>query len=132
MLATNPQSLSYNRFIIADYISEKSMRQIAYVLISLIMASWFAIIAVFSIQNIQEVSLKFLLFESIKIPIGVLLSFSLALGMVFGAILPLIFTANQPQSKRERKASTFIRQELEEIEAEDPLEDWEDVQQETW
>lgn len=63
------------------------MKLVSNFLTSLIVAGWIATIAVFSIQNITAVSLKFLAFESIKLPVGVLLSLSIGVGMIVGAIL---------------------------------------------
>jgi uncharacterized integral membrane protein len=62
---------------------------------SLIMAGWVSAIAIFSIQNIQEVSLKFLNFESIKLPIGVLLAFCLGIGFILGSFLPLMWQSSR-------------------------------------
>lgn len=67
------------------------MKAIASLLASLLMAAWIGAIAIFSIQNIQDVSLKFLAWQSINFPLGVLLAFCAGLGMVLGSLLPLLF-----------------------------------------
>ena len=67
------------------------MKVIANILSSLIMAAWIGAIAIFSIQNIQDVSLKFIVFESINFPIGVLLAFCAGAGMILGSLLPLLW-----------------------------------------
>lgn len=67
------------------------MRTIANFFNSLIMAGWIGAIAIFSIQNIQAVSLQFLGFRSIQIPVGVLLAFFVGIGMVLGSLLPLLW-----------------------------------------
>ncbi len=59
---------------------------IAFVIISLIMV----IMAVISIQNITAISLEFLGFRSVEIPLGVLLAFSFAVGFILGAIFPFV------------------------------------------
>jgi len=64
------------------------MKTFANLLSSLIVAGWIGAIALLSIQNIKPVSLKFLYFESIEIPVGLVLAFSVGLGMISGAILP--------------------------------------------
>jgi uncharacterized integral membrane protein len=66
---------------------------------SLIMAGWIGAIAVFSIQNIQQVSLKFLTFQSIKLPIGVLLAFCLGFGFLLGSLLPLLWQRSRRASR---------------------------------
>ncbi|EGJ30701.1 MULTISPECIES: LapA family protein [Moorena] len=60
-------------------------------LTSLIVAIWIGAIAIFSIQNITEVSVKFLVFESIDLPIGVVLAVSVGIGLLGGAIAPLVW-----------------------------------------
>ena len=48
------------------------------------------LMAVLSIQNITPISLKFIVFRSVEIPLGVLLAFSFGVGLIFGAIVPLV------------------------------------------
>ncbi len=67
------------------------MKFLANFLNSLIIAGWIGAIAVFAIQNIQNVSLKFLVWESIQVPVGVLLAFCLGVGYICGAFLPLFW-----------------------------------------
>ncbi|MGK7959437.1 lipopolysaccharide assembly protein LapA domain-containing protein [Crocosphaera sp.] len=70
-------------------------------IIAVLLAFWLGAIAIFSIQNITAVSLKFLVWESIKLPIGILLSFCVGGGLIIGSFFPLLFK----QSKRPRKPS---------------------------
>ncbi|WP_293095911.1 LapA family protein [Moorena sp. SIOASIH] len=67
------------------------IRVLGLLLTSLIVAIWIGAIAIFSIQNITEVSVKFLVFESIDLPIGVVLAVSVGIGLVGGAIAPLVW-----------------------------------------
>lgn len=67
------------------------MKAFANLLTSLIIAGWISAIAILSIQNFTPVSLKFLSFETIQIPVGIVLAFSVAVGVVGGAIAPLIW-----------------------------------------
>ncbi|EDZ93125.1 conserved hypothetical protein [Limnospira maxima CS-328] len=53
---------------------------------SLILAVAIAAVAILSVQNATPVSLQFMIFESINIPVGVVLAFSLAIGLIAGAI----------------------------------------------
>ncbi|MGK7938942.1 MAG: LapA family protein [Crocosphaera sp.] len=59
------------------------------IIISILLAFWLGAIATFSIQNITMVSLKFLLWKSIELPIGVLLSFCVGGGLIMGSLFPL-------------------------------------------
>ena len=55
-------------------------------------AGYIAAIAIFSIQNIKPVSLKFLTLQSINLPVGVLLTFCGAVGIIIGWFIPLLFS----------------------------------------
>ncbi|MDJ0571541.1 MAG: LapA family protein [Pleurocapsa sp. MO_192.B19] len=68
------------------------MKAFAGLLNSLILATWVIAIAIFSIQNIQDVSVKFLVFESITVPVGVLLAFCSGIGMILGWLIVLLFS----------------------------------------
>lgn len=68
------------------------MKSFTSLLSSLILAILGVAIAVFSIQNIQDVSLKFLTFESITLPVGVLLALCSAIGIILGALIPILFS----------------------------------------
>lgn len=59
---------------------------------SLMLAGYIVAIAIFSIQNIEPISLKFLVFQSINIPVGVLLAMCGGVGMMIGWFVSLLFT----------------------------------------
>ena len=67
------------------------MKTIANLITALILTSWIVTIAILSVQNYTLVSLKFLNVESVKIPIGILLAFSVGVGIMAGAIVPLFW-----------------------------------------
>ena len=67
------------------------MKSFTSLLSSLILAILIVAIAIFSIQNIQDVSIKFLTFESITVPVGILLAFCSAIGIVLGGLIPMLF-----------------------------------------
>ena len=68
------------------------MKSFVRLLNSIVLAISVVAIAIFSIQNIQDVSLKFLTFESITIPLGVLLALCSGVGMILGWLIPLLFS----------------------------------------
>ena len=71
-------------------------------LTSLVVAGWVSAIAIISVQNYTPVSVKFLTFQSIQIPIGIVLGFSAAAGVIGGAIAPIIFRGyNSPNQNEE-------------------------------
>ena len=75
------------------------MKALAGLLNALLLGTWMTAIAVFSIQNIQNVSLKFLVFESISVPVGVLLAFFGGIGIVLGWLIPLLFSRRRSISQ---------------------------------
>jgi lipopolysaccharide assembly protein A len=76
------------------------MRFIANLITSLLIAGSIATMSVFSIQNITPVSLKFIQFESIQIPIGVLLSICVGSGFIMGAFVPPLLSSPKNSSRR--------------------------------
>ncbi|MFB2983623.1 lipopolysaccharide assembly protein LapA domain-containing protein [Microseira sp. BLCC-F43] len=68
------------------------MKSIANLIACLILAVWAIAIALFSVQNATPVSLKLLGFESIQMPVGVVLAFSAGIGVMLGAIALPVFT----------------------------------------
>jgi lipopolysaccharide assembly protein A len=73
------------------------MKSIANLIACLTLAVWAIAIAIFSVQNATPVSLKLLGFESIQMPVGVVLAFSGGMGVVLGAIALLLFTRSSRQ-----------------------------------
>ena len=69
-------------------------------IVAVLIAFWIGAIAIFSIQNITTVSLKFLFWESIKLPIGVLLSFCAGGGFILGSFIPFLFKPPKRRTKR--------------------------------
>lgn len=55
-------------------------------LTSLILGAWVCIIALISVQNATPIALRFLTFQSVALPMGVILAFCATLGMVSMAI----------------------------------------------
>jgi uncharacterized integral membrane protein len=76
------------------------MKTIANLLTSLILAAWVSAIAILSIQNITAVSLKLLTFESIQLPLGIVLAFSVGVGAIGGAIAPLVWQLSEGQREQ--------------------------------
>ncbi len=66
-------------------------------LVSLVLAAWVSAIALVSVQNATPVSLQFLVWRSVQVPLGLLIGFSASIGVVGAAlVLP---TGNRPQKR---------------------------------
>lgn len=69
------------------------MKTIASLLVSFAVAFWVSAIAILAVQNAEPVSLKFLGFQSISIPFGVLLSLCASVGILATSIItPILQT----------------------------------------
>ena len=68
------------------------MKSFTNLLSSLILAIAIMAIAIFSIQNVDDVSVEFLNLESITVPVGILLVFCSAIGMILSWFIPLLFS----------------------------------------
>jgi uncharacterized integral membrane protein len=77
------------------------MRTLANLLTSLVVAIWVVAIAILSVQNATPVSLKFLNFQSIQLPLGLVLAFSAALGIIFIALTQPLWSLADSRAKSE-------------------------------
>ncbi|KGF71756.1 hypothetical protein DO97_15890 [Neosynechococcus sphagnicola sy1] len=60
-------------------------------------ALWMAAIAILAVQNATPASLQFFVWQSIQIPIGVILAFSLAMGLLGGSLLIALLAFERSQ-----------------------------------
>ena len=65
------------------------MKTLGLLLSMTLMAMLLGLVAIASIQNIEIVSIKFLLWESVKLPFGVLLAFAVGFGLIMGSFIPV-------------------------------------------
>ncbi|KAM3090121.1 LapA family protein [Phormidesmis sp. 146-35] len=73
------------------------MRSLASLLTATIVAVWIVAIALISVQNATPVALRFLNFQLIEIPFGLVLAFSAGIGVLGTAIAqPLLGFSNPP------------------------------------
>ncbi|MEB3225538.1 MAG: LapA family protein [Synechococcus sp.] len=54
-----------------------------------LLAAVIGAVAVASIQNIELVSIKFLVWQSVQLPFGILLAFGIGLGLVLGSFISI-------------------------------------------
>ncbi|HEY9808937.1 MAG TPA: lipopolysaccharide assembly protein LapA domain-containing protein [Halomicronema sp.] len=66
------------------------MKLIFPIIICLIFAFWLIAIAILSVQNATVVSLKFLSWQSIQMPVGIVLAMSAGVGLLGGAFAQLL------------------------------------------
>ncbi|MEM1290393.1 MAG: hypothetical protein AAGH67_02790 [Cyanobacteria bacterium P01_H01_bin.162] len=65
--------------------------------LALILALWVMVIAIVSVQNATPVAIEFLGLRSVELPVGVVLSFGVAGGLVVTALLMTVARDRRPQ-----------------------------------
>ncbi len=75
------------------------MSALTNLLISTIAAIWIVVIALLSVQNATIVSLKFLFWQSIDLPWGLVLAGMVGVGFTIGGCLPLLGNNSTPNRK---------------------------------
>ena len=76
--------------------------------ILVIIAVWVVAIAIISVQNATPVSLQFLVFQSIQIPFGLMLAFSVSVGLLGTAVLQPLWGLGESQSRIDEDAEFFV------------------------
>ncbi|MCF2147518.1 LapA family protein [Desmonostoc muscorum LEGE 12446] len=87
------------------------MKTLAPLLTIVVVAVWVVAIAIISVQNATPVSLKFLTFQSIQMPAGLVLAFSAVIGLIGTALLQPIWDlsgSGQGNSRLEDDAEFFV------------------------
>ncbi|MFM2063677.1 MAG: hypothetical protein RLZZ507_3348 [Cyanobacteriota bacterium] len=84
------------------------MKNFVNLFISIVIAGWVLVIALISVQNATPVSLKFLIFQSIQVPFGLMLAFWVAVGLVGGAVLEPLWGLGESKSRVDEEAEFFI------------------------
>lgn len=68
------------------------MKNVPPIILILIVALTLISIAILSVQNATLVAIKFFGFQSIEMPLGVILAFCASLGAIITVILPTLFS----------------------------------------
>ncbi len=68
----------------------KNLPSLFTLFLSVVLATWILAIALISVQNATPISLRFLVFQSIQVPFGLMLAFWVVVGLItvsFGQLL---------------------------------------------
>jgi lipopolysaccharide assembly protein A len=76
-----------------------NMSAMTNLIISTIVAAWVVTLALLSVQNASIVSLKFVFWQSIDLPWGLVLAGAVGFGFIIGGCLPLL-SSNDTATKR--------------------------------
>ncbi len=77
------------------------MKSFATLIASLIIAVWISAIAVISVQNATPLSLRFLSFQLVEMPFGLILAFSAGAGVIGTAIAQPLLGFSVPQRNQD-------------------------------
>lgn len=83
------------------------MRTLANLITSVVLAVWVVAIAILSVQNATLVSLRFLFFESIKLPVGLVLAFFVGVGIIGMAIIQSLWRLLSGSRQRQQADDDF-------------------------
>jgi uncharacterized integral membrane protein len=91
------------------------MKTIPNLIINLVVAVWVSAIAILAVQNATPVSLNFLFFQSISIPVGVVLALSATAGIIGGGLLQILWSLpdattvlSQPEANKKSQVTTNL------------------------
>ena len=76
------------------------MKTIPLLAISFLVAILASAIGIISVQNAAPVSLNFIFFQSIQMPVGVVLAMSMSAGLIGGALLQPLWHLSDSQNSR--------------------------------
>jgi uncharacterized integral membrane protein len=76
------------------------MKTIPLLAISFLVAILASAIGILSVQNAAPVTLSFILFKSIQMPVGVVLAMSISAGLIGGALLQPLWNLSDSQDSR--------------------------------
>ena len=76
------------------------MKTIPLLAISFLVAILVSAIGMISVQNAAPVSLNFIFFQSIQLPVGIVLAMSLSAGLIGGALLQPLWNISDSQNSR--------------------------------
>lgn len=90
------------------------MKTLANLLISIVVALWVVGTAILAVQNAEPVSLRFLTFQSIQIPVGLVLAFGAGVGIIGVALLQPLWGLDSSKERNSESDDTefFVDEEF--------------------
>lgn len=87
------------------------MKTLANLLTSVILAVWVVAIAIVSVQNATPVALRFLTYQSIQLPVGLVLAFSASLGILLVALTQPLWGLSGSRGRMQSNDDDFFVEE---------------------
>jgi uncharacterized integral membrane protein len=75
------------------------MKTLTTLIAATLVATWIGGIAILAVQNFSTVRLRFLAVQLFEMPLGLVLAFSVGIGMVGAAIAPLVLSGSMEREE---------------------------------
>jgi len=76
--------------------------------LSVVLATWILAIALISVQNATPISLRFLVFQSIQVPFGLMLAFWVAVGLITVSVGQLLANMGGSENSADEEGDFFV------------------------
>lgn len=76
--------------------------------LSVVLATWILAIALISVQNATPISLRFLVFQSIQVPFGLMLAFWVVVGLITVSFGQLLGNVGESGNSTDEEGDFFV------------------------
>nr|WP_256204735.1 DUF1049 domain-containing protein [Cylindrospermopsis raciborskii] len=86
----------------------KNLPSLFTLFLSVVLATWILAIALISVQNATPISLRFLVFQSIQVPFGLMLAFWVVVGLITVSFGQLLGNMGESGSSTDEEGDFFV------------------------
>nr|WP_240868844.1 DUF1049 domain-containing protein [Cylindrospermopsis raciborskii] len=86
----------------------KNLPSIFTLFLSVVLATWILAIALISVQNATPISLRFLVFQSIQVPFGLMLAFWVVVGLITVSFGQLLGNVGESGNSTDEEGDFFV------------------------
>ncbi|WP_369806399.1 DUF1049 domain-containing protein [Cylindrospermopsis raciborskii] len=86
----------------------KNLPSLFTLFLSVVLATWILAIALISVQNATPISLRFLVFQSIQVPFGLMLAFWVVVGLITVSFGQLLGNVGESGNSTDEEGDFFV------------------------
>lgn len=86
----------------------KNLPSLFTLFLSVVLATWILAIALISVQNATPISLRFLVFQSIQVPFGLMLAFWVVVGLITVSFGQLLGNVGESRNSADEEGDFFM------------------------
>jgi len=86
----------------------KNLPSLFTLFLSVVLATWILAIALISVQNATPISLRFLVFQSIQVPFGLMLAFWVVVGLITVSFGQLLGNVGESRNSADEEGDFFV------------------------